>query len=385
MRGIKTLEELNIKDNRVILRVDYNVPMTNGSIIDDERIKRGIPTIKKLLEKGAKSICIISHLGRPGGNYTPALSLKPIADHLSKLLNMPVNLSLIDDFNYEAKIVMLENIRFWKGEEKNDPEFSKRIAQFGEIYINDAFSVSHREHASIVGVPLYVKEKGIGYLFHNEYKNLKRLIENPERPFIAIIGGKKARDKIGVIKKLSTKVDKILIGGGLTFTFLKASNKEIGKSVCDYEYLDETKKLMESINNIELPEDVVVVDDISTHKIIKTVDINSIPENWYGVDIGPKTLIKYQRIIKDAKTIFWAGPMGIFEIEEFARGTRSMAEYISERTKQGLFSYIGGGDTIASIKHLGFSGKFSYESISGGAALHFIEKGTLPGIEILRG
>ncbi len=384
---MKTLNEIgNIKGKRVFIRVDFNVPLKEGRILDDTRIRKAIPTIKFLSEKGAKLI-LASHLGRPKGERKPELSLKPCAERLKELLNKDVKFTeelygenvkkIIEDME-EGDILLLENTRFEKGEEKDDALLAKKWRELADIYVNEAFSASHRKHVSVHALPRLFEEKYAGFLLEEEIKNLKKLLENPEKPFIAILGGAKVKDKIGVIKALIEKCDKILIGGGMMFTFWKAKGKNIGNSILDESFIEEVKNLPEE--KILLPVDTRYSDSPESKNYEEGEEV---PEGKAGFDIGKKTINLFREEIIKGKTIFWNGPMGVFENEVFAEGTYEIAKSVAEAGEKGAFTVCGGGETVTAVKKLGIEEKISFVSTGGGASLEFIEKGTLPGIEAL--
>jgi len=384
---MKTLREIGeIRGKRVFLRVDFNVPLKGGKILDDTRIKKALPTIKFLSEKGAKLI-LASHLGRPKGERKPELSLKSCAERLKELLNKDVrfteevygeSVKKIIESMKEGDILLIENTRFEKGEGKDDIELAKKWKELADIYVNEAFSASHRKHASVHTLPRLFEEKYAGFLFEEEIKNLSKILENPERPFVAILGGAKVKDKIGVIKALSSKCDKILIGGGMMFTFWKAKGKNIGNSIVDESFIDEVKKLPEK--KILLPLDTKYSDSPESKDYKEGEEV---PEGKMGLDIGGKTINLFREEIEKGKTIFWNGPMGVFENEVFAEGTYEIAKSLKEAGEKGAFTVCGGGETITALKNLDLEGKISFVSTGGGASLEFIEKKTLPGIEAL--
>jgi len=385
-----TIADLDLNDKTVLVRVDFNVPVKGGKITDDTRIKATLPTIRYLLQKNAK-VVLMSHLGRPDGQKVPEMSLRPVAERLSELLGQPVIFvpdcigEEVNETVSQAKagdVILLENLRFYPQEEKNDPEFSRKLSELGEIYVNDAFGTAHRAHASTAGVASYLPAVA-GFLMEKELNFLGKLLENPEKPFITILGGAKVKDKIGVIKNLSHKVDGFLIGGGMAFTFLKVQGYEIGKSI-----LDEKIQLAEEILNdcqakgvaFELPMDIVVAPEVKDGVPTKVVGKNLIPPDMIGVDIGPETCRAFADIIARAKTIFWNGPMGVFEIPAFAKGTEAVAKAMAEN--KGL-TCVGGGDSVAAIDKLGLEDKFTHISTGGGASLEFMEGKELPGVAVL--
>ncbi|MGB9797710.1 MAG: phosphoglycerate kinase [bacterium] len=385
----KSVKDIDVSGKRVLMRVDFNVPLgEDGSILDDRRIRAAIPTIGYLLDKGAKLI-LVSHLGRPKG-FDPSLKMDNVAHRLSEILGKPV-LKLDSCVGPEVKeavekmkpgdIIMLENVRFYEGETKNDPEFARQLAELADIYVNDAFGTAHRAHASTVGVANYLPAVA-GFLMKKELEFLGKVISAPDKPFVVILGGAKVSDKIGVIDNLLDKADYLLIGGGMLFTFLKAKGLEIGKSLLDAEHLDYAKGVLEKAGDkIVLAEDVVVADKVAPDASYKTVPVDSIPPDWIGVDIGPKSVETFSKYIKEAKTIFWNGPMGIYEIEAFAEGTKGIAKAVAESN---ALSIVGGGDIAAALEELSYADKISHISTGGGASLEFIEGKELPGVAVLQ-
>lgn len=385
---MKSIKDIEIKEGeKIFLRVDYNVPLKEGKVADDTRIRRTLPTIEYLLER--KPILILcSHLGRPKGKIVPELSLKPVAEKLSEILNKEVHFSeeivgenVIKKINSlkPGDIILLENVRFHPGETKDDEEFAKELRKLADTYVNDAFGACHRKHTSVHSLAKFFEKKAAGFLLFEETKNLRRVRENPERPAIAILGGAKIEDKIGIIEGLLEVMDKILIGGGMMFTFWKAKGKSIGKSIFTEEYVEKAKELLKN-EKITLAEDALCAESLESEEI---KNLEEIPENMAGYDIGEKSIEKFKNEIKKAKTIFWNGPMGVFENEKFKRGSFEIAKMIAEKTKEDSFSLAGGGETISVIKNAGVKENFSYISTGGGASLEFMEKGTLPGIEAL--
>jgi phosphoglycerate kinase len=376
------------------MRVDFNVPLEGGRITDDRRIAQALPTIKSVIDRGGRLV-LMSHLGRPKGGPEPKYSLKPTADHLSKLLNKPVKFAN-DCIGLEVEqsaaalkdgeILLLENLRFHKEEEKNEPNFAKQIAKLGQVYINDAFGTAHREHASTFGVPqaLQGKPRGVGFLIQKELKFLGEAVSNPKRPFVAILGGAKVSDKINVIEQLLGKADTLLIGGAMAYTFFLAQGKEVGKSLVERDKVELAKSLLAKAGGkIKLPIDNVISDKMTDDAVTQIVEGN-IPADKEGFDIGPKTREFYKAEIAKAKTIIWNGPMGVFEKKPFAAGTKAIAEAVAEATqKHGAITIIGGGDSAAAIEQLGLSEKVSHVSTGGGASLEFLEKGHFSTLDIL--
>jgi len=388
----KTIEDINVSGKRVIVRVDFNVPQDeNGNITDDKRIVGALPTIKYLVENGARTI-LVSHLGRPKEGPDPKFSMKPTADRLSQLIGKPVIMAQ-DVIGPDAKakaaalkdgeILMLENVRFHKEETKNDPAFAKELASLAEIFVNDAFGTAHRAHASTAGLADYLPAV-CGYLIKKEIEIMGNALSNPARPFVAILGGKKVSDKIQVIENLIDKVDTLIIGGGMAYTFFKAKGYNIGTSICEDDKIDLAKSLIEKAEkkgvNLMLPVDNIVAKEFSNDTEYKSVPSDNMPEGWMGMDIGPTTIEKFSAEIKKAKTIVWNGPMGVFEFENFAHGTKEIARAVAE---SGAISIVGGGDSAAAIELLGFADKITHISTGGGASLEFLEGKVLPGIDVL--
>ncbi|MCE1245571.1 MAG: phosphoglycerate kinase [Firmicutes bacterium] len=386
-----TVKDIDVNDKRVLMRVDFNVPIKEGKVTDDTRIRAALPTINYLLEHGAKLI-LMSHLGRPKGVVDEAKRMDPVAAKLSEILGKPVakaNETVGEEAKAKAmalkpgEVLLLENTRFNPGETKNDPEFSKKLAELGEIYVNDAFGTAHRAHASTVGVTQYLPVAAAGFLMGQELSALGSLLAHPEKPFVAILGGAKVSDKIGIIDKLSELCQVILIGGGMAFSFLKAQGMEIGKSLLDPD-MDNVKRIMELCKSrnvvLGLPVDVVVAENIEGTGRIDTVSVENMPADLMGVDIGPESVKEFGKYIADAKTLFWNGPMGVFEVEAFAKGTMAVAEAVAEM--KGV-SVIGGGDSVAAVKKAGLSDKMTHISTGGGASLEFMEGKELPGIAAL--
>lgn len=389
----KTIKDIDLKGKKVFVRCDFNVPLDeNGNITDNRRIVAALPTIKYLLDQNCK-IILASHLGRPKGEVNPKFSLKPVANELSKLLGKEVKLAedvvgpsakeLTSNVK-EGEIVLLENVRFDAREEKNDESLSKEFASMAEIFVNDAFGTAHRAHSSTAGIAEFLPAVS-GFLIEKELEFLGSALENPQRPFVAILGGVKVSDKIGVIEALLEKVDKLIIGGGMAYTFFKSMGYSVGKSVCELDKLDLAKELMEKAKQknvkLVLPIDNVIAKEIAPDTENKVIDSDNIPDEWEGLDIGPKTVELFKEELKDAKTIIWNGPVGFSEYEIFANGTRSIAQALAE--KEDAVTIIGGGDSAAAIEKMGLSNKMTHISTGGGASLEFLEGKKLPGIECL--
>ncbi|ACX62507.1 phosphoglycerate kinase [Paenibacillus lautus] len=387
----KSVRDVEVSGKRVFVRVDFNVPLEDGKITDDTRIRETLPTIKYLVEQGAKVI-LASHMGRPKGEVVESLRLTPASQRLSELLGKPV--AKADEAVGEAvkaqveklqngDVLVLENVRFYPGEEKNDPELAKQFAELADLFVNDAFGAAHRAHASTEGIAHHLPAVS-GLLMEKELSVLGKALSNPDRPFTAIIGGSKVKDKIDVIDNLLTLADNVIIGGGLAYTFFKAQGHEIGQSLLDKEKLDVAlgfiEKAKELGKNFYLPEDIVVTDEFSADANTKVVDIDGIPADWEGVDIGPKTRAKYAEVIKNSKLVVWNGPMGVFEIAPFSNGTREVAQACAETE---AYTIIGGGDSAAAAEKFGLADKMDHISTGGGASLEFMEGKALPGVVAL--
>lgn len=387
----KSVRDIEVSGKRVFVRVDFNVPLENGAITDDTRIRETIPTIKFLTEQGAKVI-LASHLGRPKGEVVDEMRLTPVVPRLSQLLGKDVLKAdeavgaavqaQIAAMN-NGDVLLLENVRFYPGEEKNDPELAKQFAELADVYVNDAFGAAHRAHASTEGIAHHLPAVS-GLLMEKELDVLGKALSNPERPFTAIVGGAKVKDKIAVIENLLKIADNIIIGGGLSYTFLKAQGHEIGKSLLDKDRIDMALGFINSAKekgvNFLLPDDIVVADDFSATANTKIVAINEIPADWEGVDIGPKTREKYAEVIKNSKLVVWNGPMGVFEMEPFSHGTRAVAEACANTSG---YTVIGGGDSAAAVEKFNLANQMDHISTGGGASLEFMEGKALPGVVAL--
>jgi len=387
-----SVKDLDIKDKKIFLRVDFNVPLDeNLNITDDTRIKASLPTITYILEHGGIPI-IASHLGRPKGKVDKRFSLTPVAYRLEELLKRKVIFAK-ECVGEEVKnmaqglkpgdILLLENLRFHPEEEKNDPNFSKELASLADFYVNDAFGSAHRAHASVEGVAHYFKDPAAGFLMEKELQYLEGALKNPKRPLLAIIGGAKVSTKIGVIKNLLKFVDNLAIGGGMCFTFYKAKGYEVGKSLCENELLDEVKGVLTD-RKLYLPADVLITKEIRPGSPTQNVYAPTIPINYRGVDIGTKAISDILALIQKAKTIFWNGPMGIFEIGDFSIGTEKVAKAVVDATSRGAISVVGGGDTIAALSKFKLLNNVSHASTGGGASLEYLEGVELPGIKVLK-
>ena len=391
----KTVKDISVKGKKCLVRVDFNVPLKDGVITDDNRIKGALPTIKYLMEQGAKVI-LCSHLGRPKGEFNMKYSLKPVAEELSKLLGKKVVFAtdVIGESAQKAvseckdgEVVLLENLRFHKEEEANDKEFCRKLASFGDIFVNDAFGTAHRAHASTAGVVQYgfIKDAVSGFLIDKEISVMSGALENPKRPFVAILGGAKVSDKIGVINNLIDKVDALIVGGAMAYTFAKAQGAKIGNSLCEDDKLDLARELIEKAKKkgikFLLPVDNVAADKFDNDANTKICPADNIPDGFQGLDIGPKTIELFSETIKNAKTIIWNGPMGVFEMEKFAVGTKAVADAMSKA--KDAVTIVGGGDSAAAVAQLGYEDKMTHISTGGGASLEFLEGKVLPGIDCL--
>ncbi|MCP1125958.1 phosphoglycerate kinase [Bacillus sp. AFS018417] len=388
----KSIRDVDLKGKRVFCRVDFNVPMKEGKITDETRIRAALPTIQYLVEQGAKVI-LASHLGRPKGQVVEEMRLTPVAARLGELLGKDVKKAdeafgpavqeMVAAMN-EGDVLVLENVRFYAGEEKNDAELAKEFAALADIFVNDAFGAAHRAHASTAGIADYLPAVS-GFLMEKELEVLGKALSNPERPFTAIIGGAKVKDKIGVIRHLLDKVDNLIIGGGLAYTFVKASGHEIGQSLCEDDKIELAKEFMQLAKekgvNFYMPVDCVIADDFSETANRQVVDIDSIPADWEGLDIGPKTSAIYADVIKNSKLVVWNGPMGVFEMAPFAEGTKAVGQALADA--EGTYSVIGGGDSAAAVEKFGMADKMSHISTGGGASLEFMEGKELPGVVCL--
>ncbi|MBT2689053.1 phosphoglycerate kinase [Bacillus sp. ISL-47] len=388
----KSVKDVELKGKRVFCRVDFNVPMKDGQVTDETRIRAALPTIEYLTNQGAKVI-LASHLGRPKGSVVEELRLTPVANRLSELLGKEVKKAdeaygdsvkaMIETLG-EGDVLLLENVRFYPGEEKNDPELAKAFAELADVYVNDAFGAAHRAHASTEGIAHHLPAVS-GLLMEKELDVLGKALSNPERPFTAIIGGAKVKDKIGVIENLLENVDNLIIGGGLAYTFVKAQGHEVGKSLLEEDKIDLAKSFMQKAKekgvNFYMPVDAIVADDFSEEANIKTVAIEEIPFDWEALDIGPKTREIYSDVIQNSKLVIWNGPMGVFELKKFAGGTRAVAETLAEAND--TYSVIGGGDSAAAVEKFHLADRMSHISTGGGASLEFMEGKALPGVVAL--
>jgi phosphoglycerate kinase len=392
---MKTVDDFNFSGQKALIRVDFNVPLdAQYSVTDDTRMRAALPTIKKILKDGG-SVILMSHLGRPKEGPAEKYSLKHVVNHLSKLLNTPVVFAA-DCIGAVAKeaadklkggeVLLLENLRFHKQEEKGDVDFAKQLSQLGTFYVNDAFGTAHRAHASTAVIAqFFPNKKCFGYVMSGELASINKVLTSAEKPFTAIMGGAKVSDKILILEQLINKANNIIIGGGMAFTFIKAQGGNIGNSLVEEDKLQTALNILKDAKtkgvNIYVPVDSIVADKFANDANIKECDINAIPEGWMGLDIGVKTEKIYSEVIANSKTILWNGPMGVFEMSSFEHGTKTIAEAIVAATKKGAYSLIGGGDSVAAINKYNMADKVSYVSTGGGALLEYIESGSLPGVK----
>ncbi|MEO1070048.1 MAG: phosphoglycerate kinase [Cyanobacteria bacterium J06638_6] len=395
-KSVASLSAADISGKRVLVRADFNVPLDDqGAITDDTRIRAALPTIQDLTGKGAKVI-LASHFGRPKGKVVDSMRLTPVAQRLGELLGQDVikcddcigdEVAATIGAMTDGQVALLENVRFYAGEEANDPEFTKQLAANADLYVNDAFGTAHRAHASTAGVTEYLSPSVAGYLIEKELQYLQAAIENPQRPLAAIIGGSKVSSKIGVIETLLDKVDKLLIGGGMIFTFYKARGLSVGKSLVEEDKLELAKaleiKAKEKGVDLLLPTDVVLADNFAPDANAQTVSVEAIPDGWMGLDIGPDSIKVFQDALKQCKSVIWNGPMGVFEFDKFAAGTEAIAHTLAELTDTGVTTIIGGGDSVAAVEKVGVAEKMSHISTGGGASLELLEGKELPGIAAL--
>jgi phosphoglycerate kinase len=384
----KMVTDLDVKGKKVLVRVDFNVPLKDGKVADDTRIKAALPTIEYLLENGA-ALILCSHLGRPKGEVKPELSLKPVAEYLDDLSDAPVSFAE-DCIGPKAEaaaadlqpgqVLVLENTRFHAGEKKNDPEVAKQLASLADLFVDDAFGTAHRAHASNVGVTEYLSSAA-GFLLEKEIKYLGNTIADPKRPFVAILGGAKVSDKIGVIENLLDKADRILIGGGMANTFFKAQGYDMADSLVEEDAIETAKELLAKAGDkLVLPVDMVIADDFAADAAAKTMDVGDVPAGWRILDIGPKTVAEFDKVIADAGTVVWNGPMGVFEFDAFAKGTFEIAKALA---KSDAVSIVGGGDSASAIQKSGLADKITHISTGGGASLEMLEGKALPGLAAL--
>ena len=395
----RTVDDIDVRGKRVLVRCDFNVPLKEGKITDDNRIVAALPTIRKLIDKGGRVI-LCSHLGKPKGTFKPELTLAPVAVRLSELLGKDVKFAADPEVvgtnakaavaaMHDGDVVLLENTRFRPEEEKNGEEFSKELASLCDVYVNDAFGTAHRAHCSTVGVAEYVKDNAVGYLMLKEIEYLGNAVENPSRPFVAILGGAKVADKLAVISNLLEKCDTLIVGGGMAYTFLKAQGLNVGKSLVDDTKVDYCKEMLEKAAKLNkkllLPLDTAVADafpdPIDAEIKVRYVDVDKMSDSEIGLDIGPKSTDAFAKAIKEARTVVWNGPMGVFENPELAKGTYAVAKALSEAE---AVTVVGGGDSVAAVKRLGFADKMTHVSTGGGASLEYLEGKELPGVAIIQ-
>jgi phosphoglycerate kinase len=389
-----TVRDVDVAGQRVFTRVDFNVPLEDGKVTDDSRIRAALPTIRHLLSHGAR-VVLASHLGRPDGKVQDGLRLRPVAERLSQLLgrNVPVTGDALGVGTVDAvkrlrggEALLLENLRFHAEEEKNDPKFAQQLADYGDIYVNDAFGTAHRAHASTVGVPQILPAYA-GFLMEQEIQMLSQLIEAPAHPFAAIVGGAKVSGKLKVLDNLLDKVDLLILGGGMANTFLLAQGKSVGKSLAEHDMVEEARRVLADAERegvrILLPVDVIVAKEVTRGTEYKTLNAEKIPASWHIVDVGKATLELIEEALADAKTVFWNGPLGVFEIPSFAHGTKQIARFLADRADAGVTVVVGGGDSVAAIQQQGLASRFTHISTGGGASLEFLEGRELPGIAVL--
>jgi phosphoglycerate kinase len=389
---LQTVKDIDLKGKRVVIRVDFNVPLKDGVVTDDTRIRSALPTVQYILEQEGTSLVVMSHFGRPKGKKDMAFSMGPIAKRFEELLGRPVKLAT-DVVGDEVKrdveslkageVLLLENVRFYKEEEANDEGYAKTLASYGDVYVNDAFGTAHRAHASTEGVAHFLPSAA-GFLIEKEVKFFAPLLENPEKPFVAVIGGSKVSSKISVLESLSANCDAIVIGGGMAYTFLKVQGHAIGKSLLEEDYIEVAKSFLENAESkgvrVILPVDHVCASEFNEHATAVAIDSVEIPEGVIGMDVGPKTLALVEKELKAAKSIVWNGPMGVFEFDSFAEGTKAVAQMVADC--EGT-TVVGGGDSVAAVNKFGFADKIDHVSTGGGASLEFLEGKVLPGIKAL--
>ena len=391
---MKTIDDYNFEDKKALIRVDFNVPLNeNFEVTDTTRIEAAKPTIIKILEDGGSAV-LMSHLGRPKGERKPEMSLSHIQDKVSEVLGVEVKF-VSDCVGQEAEeaaanlrngeILILENLRYHAEEEKGDEEFAERLSRLGDIYVNDAFGTAHRAHASTTIVAKFFKtNKCFGYLLANEIKAIEKIMKSGEKPITAILGGAKVSSKITIIDNILDKVDNLIIGGGMTYTFIKAQGGSIGDSICEEDKLQLALDILDAAKDkdvaVHLPQDVIAANAFADDADTQLADVNNIPDGWQGLDVGPKSLEQFKNVILSSKTILWNGPVGVFEMESFSKGTIAVGNFIHEATENGAFSLVGGGDSVAAVKQFGFQDKVSYVSTGGGAMLESLEGKILPGI-----
>lgn len=394
---MRTIDDLQLSAKRVLIRVDFNVPLNdNLQITDDSRMRAAVPTIKKILQEGG-SVILMSHLGRPKEGPEDKFSLRHLKDHLHKLLETDVQFAddcigdtakqMADNLK-PGEVLLLENLRFYKEETKGDEAFAKKLANLADVYVNDAFGTAHRAHASTTIVAKFFTEnKAFGYIMANELANINKVLHDTKKPYVAIIGGAKVSTKIDIIRNLLDKADELIIGGGMMFTFIKAKGGKIGNSMCEDDYLETAREIISTAREkgikIHIPMDAIVAEEFSNDTNTKEVNADNIPEGWLGMDIGKESINKFSTVIQHANTILWNGPMGVFEMSNFAGGTKAIAEAIAEATSRGAFSLVGGGDSVAAVSQMGLADEVGYVSTGGGALLEYMEGQILPGIQAI--
>lgn len=394
---MKTIDTISFKGRRAIMRVDFNVPLNSDfHITDDSRMRAAVPSIKKILDDGG-SVIVMSHLGRPKEGPEDKFSLRHIREHLAKLLDVEVKFAedCIGDLTHQkalnlrpGQVLLLENLRFYKEETKGNEEFAGKLAQLADVYVNDAFGTAHRAHASTTIIAkFFPNDKVFGYLMARELSSIDKVLKDVQRPYTAIIGGAKVSSKIEILENLLDKVDDLIIGGGMMFTFIKANDGQIGGSLVEDDFLEKAKEIMAKAEKkgvkLHIPTDAIIADAFSNDASSKEVSADAIPEGWLGLDIGPESMKAFAETIKKSKTVLWNGPMGVFEMENFAKGTKVVAEALVEATSNGAFTLIGGGDSVAAINQLGLADQVSYVSTGGGALLEYMEGKVLPGVQAI--
>jgi phosphoglycerate kinase len=393
---MKTIDQLEVRGQRILVRVDYNVPLReDGEVANNQRIVATIPTLTSILERGGRAV-LVSHLGRPKAAVDPKFSLRPVAHELARVLGREVQFSThtvgaeavaATTALNDGEVLLMENVRFFPGEESGDADFAAQLVELGDAYVNDAFGTAHRAHASTAVVAQHFKGRSaVGHVMANEIKNVDRVLASQEKPAVAVVGGSKVSSKIVILERLLGRVDALLIGGGMAFTFLKAQGAEIGSSLVEDEHLETARQIMAAAEakgvRIHLPSDVVAADRFAADAATQIVSSHAIPSGWMGLDVGPETIAAYSAVVRDAKTLLWNGPLGVFELEAFERGTRQLGEAIAAATEAGtLFSLVGGGDSVAAVEQFGLSERVSYVSTGGGAMLEYLEGRVLPGIQ----